>query len=315
MNKTITDIPPVMLVVALFANVAHAQHSDIQFFYQAGEIEVITEANLGVATATMQQTGLFAQETENPGFNSELDESLGIGGGEQIVYNVLEGLRFWNQGFQSPNHRTELHIRNNGGATTVVSPSSGLLPGSFAPAANYIGAAEGNGDFHHHVDYSLKPLNAFDLPNPAVGAYGIKMTLSTSATGIADSDPFFIVFNLGLDATAFAEAVNDYAGLLDTLPGDFNGDGFVNLADYTIWRDNLGGSEDDGVLNGNGDGGLVEASDYTLWKQNFGSEANAVPVTQSTIQTPEPSWLGSMLLIILAGRFLHARLSLHKDQR
>lgn len=59
--------------------------------------------------------------------------------------------------------------------------------------------------------------------------------------------------------------------LLESSDGDFNGDGVVNLADYTVWRDNLGASESGGALHGNGNGGIVDASDYTLWKSNFGN--------------------------------------------
>lgn len=51
--------------------------------------------------------------------------------------------------------------------------------------------------------------------------------------------------------------------------GDYNDDGTVNLADYTVWRDNLGnpaGLTNDGDLTG-----PVDATYYQLWKDNFGS--------------------------------------------
>jgi subtilisin-like proprotein convertase family protein len=61
------------------------------------------------------------------------------------------------------------------------------------------------------------------------------------------------------------------------LPGDYNGDGVVDGADYTVWRDNLGG---DGAAGIPGDGsgpvagvpdGVVDELDYELWQANFGS--------------------------------------------
>jgi hypothetical protein len=52
--------------------------------------------------------------------------------------------------------------------------------------------------------------------------------------------------------------------------GDYNNDGKVNAADYTLWRDNLGAANET-ALNDNGDGGGVTASDYTYWKQRYGS--------------------------------------------
>lgn len=62
-------------------------------------------------------------------------------------------------------------------------------------------------------------------------------------------------------------------------PGDFNDDGFVDAADYTVWRDNLGAPA--GTLT-NDDSGLVSGdSQYDTWKASFGNEgsigAGAVP--------------------------------------
>jgi autotransporter-associated beta strand protein len=64
---------------------------------------------------------------------------------------------------------------------------------------------------------------------------------------------------------------NDSA--ITSSPGDFNDDGSVDAADYTIWRDNLSGTFN---LNGNGNetggsAGVVDQADYDLWRANFGS--------------------------------------------
>jgi hypothetical protein len=60
------------------------------------------------------------------------------------------------------------------------------------------------------------------------------------------------------------------------LAGDFNGDDFVNLADYTVWRDGLGDTH--------------TASDYDLWKQNFGRSANdPTPEANGPAAVPEPT--------------------------
>jgi hypothetical protein len=53
------------------------------------------------------------------------------------------------------------------------------------------------------------------------------------------------------------------------LPGDYNGDGVVGAADYTVWR-NTSGSTSDLRADGNGDG-MVDALDYAVWKGNFGA--------------------------------------------
>lgn len=51
------------------------------------------------------------------------------------------------------------------------------------------------------------------------------------------------------------------------LDGDYNGDSTVNIADYTVWRDNLGSNA---VLPGDTTPGDVSAADYQVWKDNFG---------------------------------------------
>ena len=69
-----------------------------------------------------------------------------------------------------------------------------------------------------------------------------------------------------------------------TLDGDFNHDGFVDSADYTVWRDGLGGE--------------YTASDYDLWKANFGqSLGSGSGGAGNTAAVPEPS---VMLLAVAA---------------
>ncbi|MCA9188306.1 MAG: hypothetical protein KDA99_21910, partial [Planctomycetales bacterium] len=51
------------------------------------------------------------------------------------------------------------------------------------------------------------------------------------------------------------------------LLGDYNKNGVVDAADYTVWKDNFGSTSSlDADGNGNG---TVDAADYTIWKDNF----------------------------------------------
>ncbi|WP_425398749.1 PEP-CTERM sorting domain-containing protein [Aeoliella sp.] len=81
------------------------------------------------------------------------------------------------------------------------------------------------------------------------------------------------------------------------VPGDYNGDGTVNLADYTVWRNNLGAA-DESALNNNGDGGGVTTSDYSYWKQRFGNTAGALATSPATV--PEPTTLAMLGLAAAA---------------
>ncbi len=69
-----------------------------------------------------------------------------------------------------------------------------------------------------------------------------------------------------------------------SLTGDFNYDGSVDAADYTVWRDLQ--SE-----------GFLEVSDYDAWASSFGSTSSAVSV-------PEPA---SLSLLVLAACLLPNR--------
>jgi hypothetical protein len=59
-------------------------------------------------------------------------------------------------------------------------------------------------------------------------------------------------------------------------PGDFNEDGFVDAADYTVWRDGFGSRYDE--------------DDRADWLANFGAGGSAGGAAAST-SVPEPASL------------------------
>lgn len=85
------------------------------------------------------------------------------------------------------------------------------------------------------------------------------------------------------------------------VPGDFNGNGVVDAADYTRWRDNLGAATEAGI-NNNGDGGGVTASDFTHWKTRFGNTSGAGSVGLDGAAVPEPA---ARVLLAMAGVLLN----------
>ena len=71
---------------------------------------------------------------------------------------------------------------------------------------------------------------------------------------------------------------------------DFNGNGVIDAADYTVWRDHLpitdgSASQSDGDANGDGD---VDETDYDLWAAGFGT---VIPGSASlgNSAVPEPA--------------------------
>jgi autotransporter-associated beta strand protein len=70
--------------------------------------------------------------------------------------------------------------------------------------------------------------------------------------------------------------------ILSGLAGDFNNDGAVNAADYTLWANNLG-SPASTLLNV-GEAETVDAALYTVWRDNEGA---TLPALASAV--PEPT--------------------------
>jgi hypothetical protein len=90
-----------------------------------------------------------------------------------------------------------------------------------------------------------------------------------------------------------------------TLAGDYNGDGKVDAADYTVWRDTFGSTTD---LRANGDNsgashGVIDQADYLAWVQKFGATQSA----GSGATVPEPASI--VLLIVAAGTAVTSLLS------
>ncbi len=73
------------------------------------------------------------------------------------------------------------------------------------------------------------------------------------------------------------------------LLGDYNEDGIVDAADYTVWRDNLGSS----TALPNDDTPGVDLGDYDRWRAHFGETASSGSATALGSQqvVPEPTTL------------------------
>jgi hypothetical protein len=72
---------------------------------------------------------------------------------------------------------------------------------------------------------------------------------------------------------------------LAPLPGDINGDGLIDVADYDIWAANVGATNatwSQGDLNGDR---LVDVADYDIWAANVGATAS----TPLTAASPAPA--------------------------
>ena len=87
--------------------------------------------------------------------------------------------------------------------------------------------------------------------------------------------------------------------VFDGILGDYNWDGTVDLADYTVWRNHLGETGMAPQADGSGNG-IVDVADYQVWRANFG-RSNSLSGTPavSSLQVPEPTtWIMAALLAV-----------------
>jgi hypothetical protein len=82
-------------------------------------------------------------------------------------------------------------------------------------------------------------------------------------------------------------------------PGDYNGNGTVDAADYVVWRKNL---ETAAVLPNDISVGSVTAEDYGMWRAQFGRSTNGAALLSSPMNSavPEPSTLSIILIATFA---------------
>jgi hypothetical protein len=84
------------------------------------------------------------------------------------------------------------------------------------------------------------------------------------------------------------------------VPGDYNANGVVDAADYTVWRDTLG-SNTKFVANGDNTGAshaLIDQADYLFWSSHFGATSGSGSGALSSGAVPEPS---TAALVLVAG--------------
>lgn len=148
-----------------------------------------------------------------------------------------------------------------------------------------------NPDFHQHHWY---------------GWIGVRITNEADATGE--------VVGWGYETE---QGVSILAGATaPPLPGDYNGNGTVDAADYAVWRNNNGLMGGATLAQGDGTGdGNVTQEDYALWRTNFGRGAGvgtAVGAGSAIHAVPEP---GSIVLGLFGALAVVAAFAFRRFQR
>ncbi len=165
-----------------------------------------------------------------------------------VGFRIRAALREWDgSAFEAiPDERMELSF---GPLGPVQTPLTDTVVEGFTIR---VGA---NGQWHRHIEYVLA--------SPAeTGVYLMEMTLYSTASGIAESRPFWILFNQN-ESAATAAAAAAWVVSHKLCPADFNGDGFLDFFDYddyvTCFETGACGARSTADFNGDG---FVDFFDY-----------------------------------------------------
>ncbi|MGI9457050.1 MAG: dockerin type I domain-containing protein [Aeoliella sp.] len=102
-------------------------------------------------------------------------------------------------------------------------------------------------------------------------------------TGVRSVYPHLGPEQVLLSNTRFGMYVVDATPAQPSAPGDYTGDGEVDLLDYDLWKQDFGTTL--AAADGNGDG-AVDSADYTVWRDAMQVAAGAIA---SSTGVPEPT--------------------------
>jgi len=169
---------------------------------------------------------LFFFWTDEPGFDSQAG-TFAIG--SSVGFNILDALKKWTgKGFDA--------LDPNTGETMTV---SFLFGSSFATCQTGAGFVEGfevpvspDGSWHKHLGFTLNGAGSND-PNDDIYLLKLELFNSTNEPNNTYSNPFWIVFNLGMDEHEYHNAIHWVDEHLAHLP-DLHQDGYVDFKDFSI---------------------------------------------------------------------------------
>jgi hypothetical protein len=141
----------------------------------------------------------------------------------------------------------------------------------------------------------LTHVHSGTLANPGEGIDWMQITFFNPVT-----DPTPTLAEFGTDF--YIRSMEVIGEAPPGLPGDFNGDGKVDAADYVTWRKNNG--TNNALPNDGGLGTPITTAHYDLWTANFGETAGSGGAAGAV---PEPSTMVSLVGLVAGGLLVRRR--------
>lgn len=204
--------------------------------------------------------------------------------------NVEQGTLLIN-GTQTGNSLTTVSSGAKFGGTGQIGGSLVMSAGSIF-TATAVGGTLDSLSVLGNVDLSALA-NTLDVTGIASGTHTL-LTYAGTLTGTFESMVGFTVdYGTGTNSLITITKVGS------SLIGDYNTDGKVDAADYTVWRDHLGSAGSTlGVNRDPANTGVVSQADYNSWKSHFGQMAGSGAL--ATAPVPEPASAITICWILLA---------------
>ncbi|WP_146590548.1 beta strand repeat-containing protein [Posidoniimonas polymericola] len=163
----------------------------------------------------------------------------------------------------------------------------------------------GIGDYDRLVTGGLADLDGaltvsvLGVLNPVLGDAFTILSATGGVSGVFATEDFSgAPLDPGLQWNVVYNPTNVVLEVVNLLAGDYNNDGVVDAADYTVWRDNEGLAIS--LPNETVTPGMVDGDDYNAWRANYGAVA-ASPAPVAAAAAPEP--MACTLLLAAAGCF------------
>lgn len=237
----------------------------------------------------------FNSVTFGPPLFDEIVHGYSGAGGTYVVYPVVAS-------DTQPGAYVDVSNSVTGGFSAT---APGNTTAAFTPTPWAIGATNlSRGDplstvstFAFTVDLNATGVTSYLQQSLANGAVGLVVSSLHSTTEIGGSGVYprwYTKESAGspdnIPAALMPQLVIDYQILPVGVPGDYNGNGVVDAADYVLWRN--GGP----LQNEVDDLGSITAQDYNAWRARFGNTAAASANLGGSASIPEPATIVVALL-------------------
>jgi prepilin-type N-terminal cleavage/methylation domain-containing protein/prepilin-type processing-associated H-X9-DG protein len=198
----------------------------------------------------------------------------------------------------------------------AVGTISGLAPGAVIPGRPVV---------TFDIDLSDPAIMNYFQQSLADGSVGVFLTSLHDVTGFhgggsGDNFPGYyaqhhLAVTLGLAEAAQLTIDYEIRDPTGDTPGDYDGNGDVEMADYERWREAFG--DNLAEVDGNGNG-VVDAADYVIWRKMFGAAGGGGAASVGGVPEPTTAASGLLGLILLgAGGLIRKRKPqpVHSDLR